>query len=241
MDVLLSFKRWKKRQIYRKAANELGFLKAVAKEMKKGERPDLNIYFEILPHSKSQIKQDIFVLSFLDFIKKGYFVEFGASDGICLSNTYLLEKKFGWDGILSEPAKKWHNDIITNRDVNLNFDCVWHTSNEKIQFWELSDGYFSGIASSLIRRKEQIKKLIKNKREYSVNTISLYDLLEKYNAPKKINYLSIDTEGTEFEILRDFDFTKYKFSVITVEHNFTNQRESLYKLLTSNGYKRVLK
>ena len=52
---------------------------------------------------KSQINQDIFVLYTLDWKREGYFVEFGATNGIDLSNTYLLEKNFGWKGILSEP------------------------------------------------------------------------------------------------------------------------------------------
>ena len=64
------------------------------------------------------------------------------------------------------------------------------------------------------------------------------DLLKKYNAPKEIDYLSIDTEGSEFEILNAFDFDAYKIKVITCEHNFTPMREEIYKLLGSKGYVR---
>ena len=63
-------------------------------------------YFENITESQSQLGQGLLVLSQLDFKKNGYFVEFGTTDGITLSNSYLLEKKFGWKGILSEPAKK---------------------------------------------------------------------------------------------------------------------------------------
>ena len=73
---------------------------------------------------------------------------------------------------------------------------------------------------------------------YQVNTISLVDLLKKYNAPKVIDYLSIDTEGSEFQILSQFDFDAYQFRVITCEHNFTKSREKIYDLLTSKGYVR---
>ena len=52
---------------------------------------------------KRQINQDIFVLYTLNWKRNGFFVEFGATNGIDLSNTYLLEKDFGWKGILSEP------------------------------------------------------------------------------------------------------------------------------------------
>ncbi len=53
-----------------------------------------------------------------------------------------------------------------------------------------------------------------------------------------IDYLSIDTEGSDFEILKNFDFNSFKFRVITCEHNLNKNREKIYKLLTENGYKR---
>ena len=75
---------------------------------------------------------------------------------------------------------------------------------------------------------------------YSVTTISLNDLVKRYNAPRQIDYLSIDTEGSEFDILSTFDFSKYKCKVITCEHNYTYARTKIYDLLSSNGYKRKL-
>jgi hypothetical protein len=77
-----------------------------------------------------------------------------------------------------------------------------------------------------------------NGTRYDVLTISLNDLLDKYNAPNEIDYLSIDTEGSEYEILSELSFENYKFKVITCEHNNTSNREKIYKLLSANGYKR---
>ena len=61
---------------------------------------------------------------------------------------------------------------------------------------------------------------------------------QKYNAPKNIDYLSIDTEGSEYEILKTFDFDKYNSKVITCEHNYTPARNKIYSLLSANGYQR---
>ena len=72
-------------------------------------------YIENLNYSKSQLRQDLFVLNELGYKRKGYFVEFGAANGLYISNTYLLEKKFEWVGLLSEPAKFWHKELINNR------------------------------------------------------------------------------------------------------------------------------
>ena len=219
-----------------KATTELNLLKALASH---GVRVELSKVVDNLPHSKSQLKQDIFVLTTLKFKPKGYFVDFGATDGVTFSNTYLLEKKFDWNGIVVEPDKSWQNDLIKNRNVHVDFDCVWHSSNEQVDFWEFHKRGLSGVPNGL---RVRVKKRFNNqKKVYSVNTVSLNDLLERYNAPNKIDYLSIDTEGTELEIMRNFNFDKYKFSVITIEHNYTSDREKQHELLSSNGYKRVLK
>lgn len=74
---------------------------------------------------------------------------------------------------------------------------------------------------------------------YEVRTISLVDLLALYKAPSVIDYLSIDTEGSELDILSAFDFSKYTVRLITVEHNYTSNRESIHALLARHGYHRV--
>jgi 3-dehydroquinate dehydratase len=63
-------------------------------------------------------------------------------------------------------------------------------------------------------------------------------MLKKFEAPKLIDYLSIDTEGSEYKILQAFDFDQYKFKVITCEHNFSKNREKIFNLLIENGYSR---
>lgn len=190
-----------------------------------------------LRKSKSELRQDLFVLSTLDFIKGGFFVEFGATNGISHSNTYLLEKEFGWSGILAEPAKCWHKELKINRTACIEIKCIWKDSNSNVQFNEVSNAALSTITKFNKSDFHALER--KTGKIYSVNTISLNDLLKKYNAPKIIDYLSIDTEGSEFEILSNFNFSKYTFRVISCEHNYTSDREKIYKLLSKNGYRRV--
>ena len=184
--------------------------------------------------SKSQINQDMVVLHELKFKRDGYFVEFGAANGMDLSNTYMLEKEMGWTGIVAEPAMIWHEDLLKNRSCHISFDCVWTKSHEEIEFNEVSAAElstidsFSGLDGHAQTRAEGKK--------YKVYTCSLLDLLKKYKAPKDIDYLSIDTEGSEFEILSAFDFDAYKIKVITCEHNFSPMRDKIMDLLYSKGY-----
>lgn len=192
---------------------------------------------ELLSKSNSQIKQDLFVLSELNYKKNGFFVEFGACDGLIFSNSYLLEKEFGWKGILAEPAKCWHNQLKNNRNCWIETDCVWGVSDSFLTFNETDTAELSTIDNFGLYGDHALSREKGN--TYSVKTISLNDLLEKYNAPKEIDYLSIDTEGSELEILSNFDFSKYSFRVITCEHNYTPMREKIFELLINNGYLRV--
>lgn len=186
--------------------------------------------------SKAQLKQDMFVLAELGFKRDGYFVEFGATNGVDLSNTYMLEKELGWTGILAEPAWVWHEDLIKNRTAKISFDCVWSKSHELLSFNQSSSAELSTIDD--FSNSDLHAEARKTGDKYEVYTVSLLDLLKKYKAPKEIDYLSIDTEGSEFEILNAFDFDAYKIKVITCEHNYTPMREEIYKLLTSKGYTR---
>ncbi len=190
----------------------------------------------LLHDSSAEFRQDLFVLSELDFKRDGYFVEFGATNGITASNTYLLNRQFGWRGILAEPARRWHKDLARNRSCDIETSCVWKTSNQILQFKEHELGECSSIAEFSASNSSE-----RNHNEqdiYDVRTISLLDLLAKYNAPAMIDYLSIDTVGSEYDILSSFDFSVYKFRVITCEHNYTSSRERIYDLLTRNGYLR---
>lgn len=186
--------------------------------------------------SRSQLFQDLFVLSETNGKEDGFFVEFGATNGVDLSNTYLLEKRYGWTGILAEPARYWGEQLRKNRNVTIDFRCVWSESGKKLEFNETESrelstiDVFSSRDAHAGRRESGLR--------YYIETVSLLDLLKQNNAPQVIDYLSIDTEGSELDILSAFDFSKYDIKIITCEHNYTSDREKIHLLLTANGYQR---
>jgi len=191
----------------------------------------------LLGKSKSQLRQDLFVLTECKKKKAGYFVEFGATNGINGSNSYLLETEFSWTGILAEPARVWEKNLKANRpNASIETLCVWKDSNSILTFNETDEPALSTVDS--FSDKDLHSNLRLKGKKYSVQTISLNDLLIKHRAPKYIDYLSIDTEGSEFEILEAFNFNQFSFGIITVEHNYTPQREKIFALLTGHGYKR---
>ena len=197
---------------------------------------DSKIFLRCLELSQSQYAQELFVISELKFKRDGFFVEIGATNGISFSNTYMLENEFNWGGILAEPAKCWHEDLSKNRRCYIEKNCLFSASGLEIYFNETPARMLSTIDS--YSDSDIWKQARKDGKRYKVNTISMNDLLAKYNAPKVIDYLSIDTEGSEYEILSALDFSKYAFRVITCEHNNTQNREKILRLLEKNGYQR---
>jgi hypothetical protein len=178
----------------------------------------------------SQLGQDQIAYVIDEYKPTRFFVEFGATDGLTLSNTASLEFDCGWTGLLAEPGRQWHKNLINNRRAIIDKRCVWNESGKKLLFRE--QGELSGVDTFLTQRS--------SKDTYEVETISLNDLLNQVAAPNEIGLLSADTEGSEYLILSSLDFETYKFNFIAVEHNYRVQRLRILRLLRKNGYFRVL-
>ena len=190
---------------------------------------------QVLEHSYSQRMQDLWAIWETGFKTDGYFVEFGALNGKDFSNTYILEK-LGWGGALAEPHPDFAERVIGNRDCFFTPKCVYSRSNEKLVF-HLVRGRPAMSSIGALMSQDDKSHLRSNFVECEVETISLVDLLKEAGAPREIDYLSIDTEGSELAILTAFDFQCFRINLICVEHNDV-QREEIFKLLTSKGYER---
>jgi FkbM family methyltransferase len=127
--------------------------------------------------------------------------------------------------------------LYSNRKCNIDTRCVWSKTGSEIIFNETENPEISTIKS--FSSNDSLSKSRQVGVSYSVSTISLVDLLNEFNAPKEIDYLSIDTEGSEFEILRAFNFELYRIKIISVEHNYSPLRDDIYKLLTEKGFRRM--
>lgn len=188
------------------------------------------------PLSYSQLGQDLEVIKFYKYKSYGFFVEIGASDGIELSNTYLLETRYLWKGICCEPIPSKFEKCVKNRKNSICYnDAVYNQSGLEISF-DIANNYdlLSGISEHIDCHKSKVDI---NSTTIKVKTISLTDVLDNANAPLFIEYMSLDTEGSEFEILKNFNFEKYTFGLIDVEHNYIEPRRSEIKnLLLSKGY-----
>ncbi len=185
----------------------------------------------------SQLGQELWVLEKTDYKRNGYFVEFGATDGILLSNSFLLEKEFGWQGVCAEPNPAFFNKLKNNRSCKVSNACIGTKTGEKVSFVYAGEygGMLKYVNNDMHAEKRQAYAKIPEKTT-ELETISLNDFLILMGAPYRIDYLSIDTEGSEFDILNSFPFEKWHIRLITVEHNFAPLRNDIRALLEENGY-----
>ena len=198
--------------------------------------PDQERKDELARMSVSQLGQDLWVAERSAFKKDGFFVEFGASDGILLSNTYLLERALNWRGICCEPNPHYFKELQANRRCIVRDDFVAGRSGDVVQF-ALAGVYGGDVRTAYADpHAEKRRPYIDAGLVLHVHTVSLDELLSECNAPRDIDYISIDTEGTELEIVRNFPFDKWNVRLFTIEHNNTDQKDLIRKIMEDNGY-----
>ena len=195
-------------------------------------------------YSYSQSFQDLWILYEYQKQKKsrfeGYFVEFGAHDGMDGSNTLILEKKWEWRGILAEPNPLVFEKLVYRSGLTFSDNrAVFNTDDEEVSFVITNqDNQYSTIQGF-----ENLDYNAKNRQDNQIvtaTTVKLSTLLEEYDAPEVIDYISVDTEGSELVILESFfgDENKHTVNMWTVEHNWQPAREQIHRLMTNNGYVR---
>ena len=196
-------------------------------------------------HIKSQIYQDVFADFFISRTYNKTFLEFGATDGLDLSNTYLLENYSNWKGVLGEPDPQWFQQLRKNRPNSKIFtECVWEKSNEEVEFLSSDNGFLSTISSFRYSDKDMYDNTeLRNKsfKKINLKTISLNDLIKREFNEISPSYISVDTEGSEYEILKNFDFNRYKPILFTVEHNYTFNEKKIDELMSINNYVRIFR
>ena len=238
--------------VLQKKINVYDFLKQAYNQNALIDKDD-EILFQFLEYIKnlksiprSQIFQDIFASFVIGNKFDKTFLEFGATDGISLSNTHMLEKELGWSGVLAEPDIQWIDSLKKNRpNTKIITKCIWKKSNEKLNFFSSDEGVLSTLEEFKYCDSESMPDNAdarnKSGKNIVVETISLNDVIKEYFNGKCPSYISVDTEGSEFEILNSFNFSDYRPAVLTVEHNFSKSQDMIDQLMINNNYFRIFK
>ena len=192
--------------------------------------------FQLRKKSVSQLGQDLWVLEKTDYKRGGYFVEFGATDGVLLSNTWLLEKEFGWQGICAEPNPKFFEKLKENRSCIVSNQYIGRETGQQVEFI-LADVYGgSREFLDIDHHKEKRNAYAVAGHVANFISISLDDFLKQHHAPFTIDYMSIDTEGSEYDLLCAFPFEKWNIQLLSIEHNHGKTCNHIRDLLVRYGY-----
>lgn len=175
------------------------------------------------------------------FPSPGTFLEIGCWDGGLLSQTAYLEKERGWTGLCVDPFPV----NFENRTCNV---CAKAISRDgqprsflKVSIDRRCGGdvsYFSGFIESVVDNIHwPVIKQFCDYEETEVETITFAQLCEQYDLPRYIEFLSVDTEGSELEIFQSIDFDAHKFGLIVFEHNMDQAtRNRIGEILQANEY-----
>lgn len=187
----------------------------------------------------SQGGQDRWVLEQLGSKKYGYYIDSGAGYPKSNSNTHLLEFDYNWCGMLIEPQIELYTSLMAFRTIS-----------NKLIHGVLVDGIGNGRLvpfyvnhvipehSSFVRPNDAGDS--SKWRTSYVPSWRIGELLRLYNAPRTIDYWSLDVEGSELDVLRTFPWRRYRVRCISVEHNNNQEKRcGINQLLLANGYKQV--
>ena len=173
-------------------------------------------------------KLDLKLDKLFNYKTNGFFIELGANDGLFQSNTAFFEKNRNWKGILIEPSKKAFELCKKNRtnSLCLNFACVSKDYKKEYILGDFKDMHpMSSINGSRLKRNNIV----------NVPAITLDKILDKHLKNNQIDFLSLDVEGYELNVLKGLDFDKYRPKYLLIEiYNY--DYDKIFNFLELNNY-----
>lgn len=194
-------------------------------------------------NSYSQCKQDIILNEkYFKNAENGFFLDIGANHPTRFSNTYLYESKYNWKGICIEPQEDMYKLLVEQRPNSIVINDGVYSEKTELEFCKTITG-LSGLVNTYEKKhlhrieRESNAANITNQ-YYKINVDTIENILEKYNITT-VDYVSLDTEGSELEILQGCNFDKCHFNIIDVEFNYPNTIKAfkIDELLKNKGFK----
>jgi FkbM family methyltransferase len=187
--------------------------------------------------------EDMILARIFEGKKNGFYVDVGAHHPKRFSNTYYFYK-IGWNGINIDAMPGSMEIFKKDRPRDINIEVAISDENKKLTYYAFSDPALNGFSKDLSENVYQKDYEILFKKE--IKTLTLEQILDKFLPEKqKIDFLSIDVESLEFQVIKSNNWNKYMPDVILIEI-LDNDLESIfendiYKFLKSKGFKMIAK
>jgi FkbM family methyltransferase len=194
----------------------------------------------------SQEKQDqLLETHVFKGFKRGVFVDVGAWDGVTYNNTLFFERERQWTGLNLEPLPDKFQELVVNRPACTNLNLAVSDREGEADFLAMT-GYtsmLSGLQDNYDPRHLQriANETAEMKTESALIKVSVkrLDTIFREHDIRRVHYLSVDAEGSEFKILQSIDFRSTFIDVIGFEANYAETAQEILQYLTSNGYRRL--
>jgi FkbM family methyltransferase len=200
------------------------------------EDTDLRTFMREGKSLYGQKKQELIIRHFFKDRRDGFYVDIGCYHPIKASTTFYLEKHLGWRGIGVDALEYFEPLWEKHRPESKFFAyAVTDQSGETITFY--AAGPISSIEVENIERWEKVRGKPIQEREIKVPTITIDDLLGREGV-EKIDFFSIDINGTEPTAMAGFDIQRFRPELVHIEVHKKN-REVLSAYFEKNGYRRL--
>lgn len=164
----------------------------------------------------------------------GFYVEIGGLDGIRFSNTYSFEQE-GWSGVCIEPHPDYFPLLKRNRPRSYCVEAAAGKTCGFIDFYAEPHGEFSTTVTEVAANINH-NKIIAGFQKVTVPVISLDQVLSGIQLPKHIDFISIDVEGAELDVLEGFTISKYSPRVFVIEANNAEMDRAIDAIMKAHGY-----
>jgi FkbM family methyltransferase len=190
--------------------------------------------------SYAQNFEDVMVARLFPRDHRGFYIDVGAADPVHLSVTKHFYDA-GWQGVNVEPLPTFHEKLKAARPRDINLQAVIGQSEGQRTFFEIAELLENSTSD------EQVMTLLKEQgrtvRTHQVEMISLKSVCERYAGDRVIDFMKIDVEGGELEVLRSADWQRFRPILLVIEAVVVNGREETWAnwewVLTGQGYERV--
>jgi len=180
-----------------------------------------------------QMREDSYIhKQYFPSFHNGIFLEMGAHDGITFSNTKFFEDILNWSGILIEPNPSLFTELCKNRPKTINIPYAISKTEGELEFYK--NGAVSSVKSNTTQ--EFFKGWhTENTEIIKVPSMRLDTVLHKTNI-KRIDFWSLDVEGSEYEVLETMDWSIPVY-LICIETQTPERKKQCDDILISNGFK----
>lgn len=180
-----------------------------------------------------QFKQDYFLYTehFKKLNRRGIYLDVAANHPTHLSNTYFMDRCLGWDGLCVEGNPSYYKKLTTNRTCHVLSSCVSDKDGQNVTF--ILGGGSGGIAETNKHTGYWEKAGVKHE-QMTLSCTTMAKALRNLRV-RTVDYLSLDVEGHELNVLKGFDWGNVVIKVMTIEVS-TETLPPIQQYLEKKGY-----